>query len=298
MKLSLTGAGDAPGRRFLKSERFMIKDIIVNLTPGSEDDPAARYAMSVAEAFEAHITGVSFAYDPPWPPAITDLGGADILRSLLDKNREEARATAARFEAAAKRSQLSCQSHVPEASIPGATEAFANLARAYDLVVLKQSGSDDDISSQDMIEAALFNSGRPVLIVPYIQKTGFSIKRVVICWDGSRAAARAVGDALPLISKANNVQVLTVVTGKFDENDVKGADIAEHLARYKLRTELSRLPAPDIDVSSAILSHAADMNADLIVMGGYGHSRLRDFVLGGATRGLLQSMTVPTLMSH
>jgi nucleotide-binding universal stress UspA family protein len=282
----------------LKSERFMIKDIVVNLTPGTEDDPAGRYAISIAEAFDVHVTGVSFAYDPPWPPAITDLGGADILRSLLEKNRAEARAAAAQFEAAAKRSQISCQTLVPEASLPGATEAFANLARAYDLVVLKQSGSDDDVASQDMIEAALFNSGRPVLIVPYIQKAGFSVKRVLVCWDGSRAAARAVGDAIPLIAKANNVQVLTVVTGKFDENDVKGADIAEHLARYKLRTELTRLPAPDIDVPSAILSHAADMNADLIVMGGYGHSRLRDFVLGGATRGLLQSMTIPTLMSH
>jgi nucleotide-binding universal stress UspA family protein len=282
----------------LKSERLMIKDIVVNLTPGTEDDPACRYAISLAEAFDAHVTGVAFAYDPPWPPAITDLGGADILRSLLEKNRAEARSTVAQFEAAAKRSQLSCQALTPEASLAGATEAFANLARAYDLVVLKQSGSGDDVTSQDMIEAALFNSGRPVLVVPYIQKTGFSVKRVVICWDGSRAAARAVGDSLPLIAKANNVQVLTVVTGKFDENDVKGADIAEHLARYKLRTELSRLPAPDIDVTSAILSHAADMNADLIVMGGYGHSRLRDFVLGGATRGMLQSMTVPTLMSH
>jgi nucleotide-binding universal stress UspA family protein len=283
---------------FLKSERFMIKDIVVNLTPGTEDDPACRYALSLAEAFNAHVTGVAFAYDPPWPPAVTDLGGADILRSLLEKNRDAARAAVAQFEAAAQRSQISSQALVPEASLAGATEAFANLARAYDLVVLKQSGSEDDIASQDMIEAALFNSGRPVLIVPYIQKAGFSIKRVVVCWDGSRAAARAVGDALPLIAKANNVQVLTVVTGKFDENDVKGADIAEHLARYKLRTELTRLPAPDIDVASAILSHAADMNVDLIVMGGYGHSRLRDFVLGGATRGLLQSMTVPTLMSH
>jgi nucleotide-binding universal stress UspA family protein len=144
----------------------------------------------------------------------------------------------------------------------------------------------------------LFNSGRPVLIVPYIQKAGFSVKRVLICWDGSRASARAVADSLPLIARADNVQVLTVVTGKFDENDVAGADIAEHLARYKLRVELARLPAPDIDVPSAILSHAADVDADLIVMGAYGHSRLRDFVLGGATRGMLQSMTVPTLMSH
>lgn len=276
----------------------MIKDLVVNLTSGAENDPACRYAISLAEAFNAHVTGVAFAYDPPWPPAITDLGGAQILRSLLEKSRADARSTAAQFEAAAKRSQLSCQALTPEASPPGAAASLANLVRAYDLAVLKQSDGDDDVTSHDIIEAVLFNSGRPVLIVPYIQKAGFSVKRVVVCWDGSRAAARAVADSLPLIAKADNVQVLTVVTGKFDENDVAGADIAEHLARYKLRTELSRLPAPDIDVANAILSHAADVDADLIVMGAYGHSRLRDFVLGGATRGMLQSMTVPTLMSH
>lgn len=276
----------------------MIKDIVVNLTPGPGDDPACRYAISVAETFNAHLTGVAFAYDPPWPPAITDLGGAQILRSLLEKSRADAKSTAAQFEAAAKRSQLSVQALTPEATSSGAAEAIANLARTYDLAVLKQSSSRDDVTAQEIIEAVLFNSGRPVLIVPYIQKAGFSIKRVLICWDGSRASARAVADSLPLIARADNVQVLTVVTGKFDENDVAGADIAEHLARYKLRVELARLPAPDIDVPSAILSHAADVDADLIVMGAYGHSRLRDFVLGGATRGMLRSMTVPTLMSH
>lgn len=276
----------------------MIKDILVNLTSGAESDPAARYAISIAEAFDAHVTGVAFAYDPPWPPAITDLGGAEILRSLLQKSRDEAQAAATQFEAAAQRSQLSVQTMIPEISLPGAAETFGTLARPYDLVVVKQSGNDDDVTAQQMVEAALFNSGRPVLVVPYIQKDGFSVKRVVICWDGSRAAARAIGDSLPLISKADNVQVLTVITGKFDENDVTGADVAEHLARRNLRTELMRLPAPDIDVPNAILSHAADMNADLIVMGAFAHSRLRDFVLGGATRGILQSMTVPTLMSH
>jgi nucleotide-binding universal stress UspA family protein len=282
----------------LTSERFMIKDIVVNLTPGAKDDPAYHYALSLAEAFDAHLTGVSFAYDPPWPPAVADLGGAQILQSLLEKSRADARATAAQFEASAKRSQLSVQTLTPEASPPGAAEAIAILVRAYDLAVLKQASPENDATSQDIIEAVLFKSGRPVLIVPYIQKAGFSVKRVVICWDGSRAAARAVADSLPLIARANNVQVLTVVTGKFDENDVAGADIAEHLARYKLRTELSRLPAADIDVANAILSHAADVDADLIVMGAYGHSRLRDFVLGGATRGMLRTMTVPTLMSH
>ncbi len=276
----------------------MIKDIVVNLTPGTENDPARRYAISLAEAFDAHVTGVAFAYDPAWPPSITDMVGGDIVSSLIEETRAKARKVAESFEAAAAVSNLSVQTLTPEASLAGAAETFANLARSYDLAVLKQSESDEDVTSQTLIEAALFNSGRPVLIVPYIQKDGFSIKRVLVCWDGSRAAARAVADSLPLIARANNVQVLTVVTGKFEENDVSGADIAEHLARYKLRTELARLPAADIDVASAILSHAADVNADLIVMGGFAHSRLREFVLGGATRSILQSMTVPTLMSH
>lgn len=276
----------------------MIKDVIVNLTIGAGDDPASRYAISLAEAFDAHVAGVAFSYDPSWPPAVTDLGGAEILRSLIEKNRAQGRSAAAQFETAAKRSQLSMQTLVHEISSPEAGAAFAALARTFDLVVLKQPQPEDDIASREIIEAALFNSGRPVLIVPYIQKAGFSVNRVLVCWDGSRAAARAVADSLRLIGKANNVQVLTVSTGKFDEKDVSGADIAEHLARHKLRTDLARIPAADIDVASAILSHAADFNADLIVMGGYGHSRLRDFVLGGATRGMLQSMTVPTLMSH
>ena len=174
----------------------MIKDIIVNLTPGAESDPAGRYAISVAEAFDAHVTGVAFAYDPSWPPAVTDMGGAELLRSLLEKTRTNARTAAEQFQAAAKRSQLSVQTLHPETSLADATASFASLARGYDLVVVKQSQPDDDIVAKEMIQAALFNSGRPVLIVPYIQKSGFSIKRVLVCWDGSRSAARAVGDSL------------------------------------------------------------------------------------------------------
>ena len=107
-----------------------------------------------------------------------------------------------------------------------------------------------------------------------------------------------MGDALPILQKASSVKVLTISTGKFNERDVTGAELATHLSRHKLQVELARIPAADIDVASAILSHADDSGADLIVMGGYGHSRMRELALGGATRGMLQSMTVPTLMSH
>lgn len=276
----------------------MIKDIVVNLTPDAETDPACRYAISLAEAFNAHITGVAFAYDPPWPPSIMDVAGVDVYQTAKEQRQKQAKDAMARFEQAARRSQLSVETVFIEASLVGSTDAFANLARTYDLAVVKQADPDRSDFGQDIVETALFNAGRPTLVVPYIQKDGFSVDRVLCCWDGSRAAARAVGDSLPLLKKAKRVSVLTVTTGKFDEKDVAGADLATHLARHNINTELVRLPAADIDVANAILSHAADTDANMIVMGGFGHSRLRDFVLGGATRGLLESMTLPTLMSH
>jgi nucleotide-binding universal stress UspA family protein len=276
----------------------MIRDIIVNLTPAADFDPAGAYAISLAEAFNAHITGVAFAYDPPWPPSVLEAAVIDVYRTVKENYKNDAQKALSRFEDAARRSQLSAQGLLLEASLVGSTETFARLARTADIAVVRQPEPDRDDFAQDLLEAALFDSGRPTLIVPYIQREGFSAKRVLCCWDGSRAAARAMGDALPILQKASSVKVLTIATGKFNERDVTGAELATHLSRHKLQVELVRIPAADIDVASAILSHAADSGADLIVMGGYGHSRMRELALGGATRGMLQSMTVPTLMSH
>jgi nucleotide-binding universal stress UspA family protein len=149
-----------------------------------------------------------------------------------------------------------------------------------------------------LIEAALFESGRPMVVVPYIQKEGLKLDRVLVCWDGSRNATRAIADSLPFLKRGKSIEIVIVAStgGKADE--LPGVDLGEHLARHDLNVEVKRLVAPDIDVSNAVLSYAADCAADFIVMGGYGHSRLREFVLGGATRGILQSMTVPVLMAH
>ena len=120
----------------------------------------------------------------------------------------------------------------------------------------------------------------------------------MICWDGSRAAARAVADALPFLQKAKQVEVVIVSEKPAKTDEVPGADLGQHLARHGLTVDIKHITSPDIDVPSTILSHAADSDADMLVMGGYGHSRLREFILGGTTRGLLESMTVPVLMSH
>jgi nucleotide-binding universal stress UspA family protein len=148
-----------------------------------------------------------------------------------------------------------------------------------------------------VIEAALFDSGRPVLIVPYIQAEGLSLKHGLVCWDGSRNAARAIADAQPFLARAKAIEVVTVGTD-LKSTEVSGADIANHFAGHSLNVELKKIAITDVDVPNAILSRAADVSADLIVMGGYGHSRLREFFLGGATRGILAAMTVPTIMSH
>ena len=137
-----------------------------------------------------------------------------------------------------------------------------------------------------------------MLIVPYIQTAGLKLDRVFVCWDGSRSAARAVGDALPFLVQAKATKIVMVSGEPTKSDELPGADIAHHLARHGIKAEVERIASTDDDVAGTILSYAADASADLLVMGGYGHSRLREFILGGVTRGILTSMTIPTLMSH
>jgi nucleotide-binding universal stress UspA family protein len=176
---------------------------------------------------------------------------------------------------------------------------LATLARRFDLSVFMQS-EPNGVDNDDMIETSLFQSGRPLIVVPYIQKDGLKLDHVVCCWDGSRAAARAVNDALPLLVKATTADLLIVLNEKTNTapNVIRGAEMAKHLARHDVKVQIETIPAADIDVASAILSYVADNSATLIVMGGYGHTKLREMILGGVTREMLKSMTVPVFMSH
>jgi nucleotide-binding universal stress UspA family protein len=137
-----------------------------------------------------------------------------------------------------------------------------------------------------------------VIFVPYIQKEGLKLDRVMVCWDGSRAATRAIADSLPFLQKAKQVEIVMVANKAGKDDEIPGVDLGQHLARHGLKVDVKRITSPDIDIPSTILSYAADSSADMIVMGGYGHSRLREFILGGVTRGILETMTVPALMSH
>jgi nucleotide-binding universal stress UspA family protein len=276
----------------------MIKDIVVNLSIGEKPGPAGDYAISVAAAFDAHLAGIAFLYDPIVPISGAGYIPAEVIETQERDNEAATRAALERFNAASARAGVTAEPLTLSASFAGVGEQFGRIARRFDLSVVGQSEPETSAVEEIIAESALFESGRPVIIVPYIQKAPLKLDRVMLCWDGSRAAARAVGDAIPLLARAGRVEVVIVANERGKRDEIEGADIAAHLARHGLDVEVKRTALGDIDVADVILSHAADTGSDFIVMGGYGHSRLREFVLGGVTRSIFRSMTVPVLMSH
>jgi nucleotide-binding universal stress UspA family protein len=277
----------------------MIKDIVVNLGLGESGGPAADYAVSVASAFEAHLAGIAFVYDPIVPVSSMGYIPAEVIETQQADNEAAAKAAIDRFTAATGRAGVSAEPLTLSASFAGAGDQFGRIARRFDLAIVGQAEPEAGSAVQAMIaESTLFESGRPVIMVPYIQKAPLKLDRVMVCWDGSRPATRAIADAMPLLERAGQVEVAIVDNERGKQDEIEGADMAQHLARHGLKVDVKRIVRGNIDVADALLSHAADSGADFIVMGGYGHSRLREFVLGGVTRSILQSMTVPVLMSH
>jgi nucleotide-binding universal stress UspA family protein len=278
----------------------MIKDLVINLAgaAGSGFDAASRYGLSVAEAFRAHVFGIAFAYEPVVAPSV--MGGVppEIIEEQRSEGENAASALIAKFQESARLAGLSAESRMIPTSFAGAADLFGQIARRFDLSVVRQAEPDAVAPQGLIIEAALFQSGRPVLVVPYIHKERLALDRVLVCWDASRNAARAIADAMPFLQRSKSVDVVVVATERQKSDELPGADIALHLARHDLNVDLKRIVSDRTDVASTILSYAADAGADFIVMGGYGHSRFREFILGGATRGILSAMTVPTLISH
>jgi len=275
----------------------MLKDVVVNLSGAAPQDFAADYAVSAAKAFGAHITGVAFVYEPVIPDTV--MGGipTDLIEIQREENTKAAKAAVDRFEAAAKTAGVSAAARMLDASLAGAATTFGQIARRFDISVVGQASPERGAAEELMIEGALFESGRPLIVVPYIQKQGLRLDRVLLSWDGGRTAARAIADAMPLIARAKAVD-LVIVTERGKNEEITGATMSEHLARHGVAAEVKRIAKGEIAVQDALLDYVADSGADLIVMGGYGHSRLREFILGGVTRSILKSMTVPVLMSH
>jgi nucleotide-binding universal stress UspA family protein len=275
----------------------MLKDVVVNLSGRAPLDFAADYATSIAATFGAHVTGIAFLYEPVIPDGT--LGGVpvDLIELQREENSKIARDAISRFEAGVKKASVASETRQLDATFGGAATLFAQVARRFDISVVAQAQREQGATDELIIEGALFESGRPVIIVPYIQKSGLTLERVLACWDGGRTAARAIADAMPFLERAKAVD-LVIVAEERKNDEITGVRMSEHLTRHGVAVSVKRIAKGDLAVQDVILSYAADSGADFMVMGGYGHSRLREFILGGVTRGILNSMTVPVLMSH
>ncbi len=272
-----------------------LKDILVVIDEEPQRDVAGPYALSLAAMFDAHLTGMSVPLDP-----LRDAFAAGIPEAYVVEMKERADAATAtaaeRFRDTAHAAGVGTE-FVRLDQLSGLVRsAIGELGRHFDLAITAQPEDGGD-GREAVVDALLFGSGRPVLVVPYIHREPARLDTVVVAWDGSEVAARALSGSNALLRKARTVEVVTVGRGRRSDVDFPGFNIARHLARHGIAADLQHI-AGDLDPANALLSHAADSGADLIVMGGYGNMRLRDLIFGGTTRGIMESMTVPVLMAH
>jgi nucleotide-binding universal stress UspA family protein len=259
-------------------------------------------AADLARRHKAHLTGL-FVVDVT-PPILgaADAGSGAVLAELIERMRADAleagAAVEARFAEALRREGIAGEWRLAEGATP---ELVALHGRYADLVVVGQADPEgSESAAAAVVSAALFESGRPVLVVPYAGSFAAIGSRILVGWNAAREASRAVHDALPLLAQAVAVTIAAVNPriGLGGHGEEPGADIARHLARHGVRVEIEHSAAPEIGAGDILLNRAADLSADLLVVGGYGHSRLREMLLGGVTRTLLRQMTLPVLLSH
>jgi nucleotide-binding universal stress UspA family protein len=262
-----------------------IRDLLVHIDPTKSGQARMDYAFGLAEAHKAHVIGIG--YSP--------LG--------IDRLCEETRKALDDCASAGRRRGLSMETRLIECSIGDLSDEMVLHARHVDLALIGQPEEKNDMAGPQraLFEKLLFFSGRPVLIVPWAGKFDPKPKTVMVAWDASGTATRALADALPILRYAKKVIILVAIGGGQDSShgDEPGADIALHLARHDIKAEARLIPhGSDISVADLLLSQASDLGAEMMVMGGYHHSRVREFILGGVTRTIVETMTVPVLLSH
>lgn len=249
----------------------------------------------------AHVIGLYVIPGLPAYPGMTMGVMSDIMDNHQQQHIEHARKIQDVFERAMAAVSVASEWRVDESMVPSVAGPVIEHGRAADLIIIEQPDDRDlDFDRREFAGRMVMDAGRPLLIVPRERRFKSMGESVLLAWNGRREAARAVFDALPLLQKAKTISVVCVNPPQDQNQDASlaGTDIATTLARHGVQAETIRDVARGTSVGQELLTQGADIGCDLIVMGGYGHSRFREFVLGGATRHVLDHMTVPVLMSH
>ena len=277
------------------------KSILLHLDWTKASRARLEKAAALAEAQGAHLTGLCLTATASMPNFVAAGLPRDILQMQRRMALDHAESLRKDFNAALKGRPITSDARVVECLDTEVAVAISQHARYADLVVMGQvDPNDPPQGGTGLVEDVLMGCGRPVLMIPYIGAAQNLGRRVTLAWDAGREAARAASDAMPFLVRAEHVTVMAVNPhdGSADHGEVPGADIALFLARHGVKAEVHQTESPDISVGDELLSRIADDGSDLLVMGAYGHTRLRELVLGGVTRSILEQMTVPVLMSH
>jgi len=278
----------------------MLKTLLVHVPSERLIRPVVDGAVSLAAARGAHLDAVSIGYETTNVGLAFESGGAAVAAVFeIEQERaaERAQAALAVFETEARNAGITYNLQALTSVPFVAAESVSALARLHDLTIVLQPESGRETFDNTIPLEILFQSGGPVLFIPHTHKGSVEPKRIGIAWDGSRLAARAVRDAAPFLAPAQAITIISVNEEQAPAN-ASAIALAAHLERDGLAANIERASADHADIQPTILSIAADAGMDLIVMGAYGHSRLRERILGGVTRAMLESMTLPTLMSH
>lgn len=273
-----------------------IRDLIVYVTanPGAE----VGAAMDLAQSHDAHLSALHVV-DIPIPPIALEAG---VSGAYIEAERQGLLEAAAKAQAQVSSASQKAGKDVEWRLTEGETvHRIAFQARYADMVVMgAAAGVDEPPFKRDLCERTVLETGKPVVIIPQgYSGTGFG-RSVTVAWDGSREAARAVADAMPLLQKADRVSVIAVDPDREMGalGDLPGADICHHLARHGVNAEAQTTNSGSASIGETLLKWATGQDADLLVMGAYGHWRLRELVLGGVTRDVLRDPHIPIMMSH
>ena len=273
------------------------KTILVQIDPSKRCALRVDVAIRLAQQHDAHLVGLHVVapFEPPGY-VLAEMGPAIVEAQKRSSAAEIARGE---IEFTKQAEMAGIRNAECRAAIDDPVDAMTLHARYADLVVIGQTDATDGSNvAADFPERVVLAAGRPVLILPSVGKFPSIGARILVAWNASSEATRAVTDAIPLLQRAEKVHVMAVNPRRGEHGNVPGADIGLYLARHGVRVEVKTDHGAEIDVGNELLSRAADLDADLIVMGCYGHSRLKEWVLGGVTRTILGSMTAPVLMSH
>ena len=272
------------------------KDILVYLDDGKSNIERIKTAFTLAEVSNARLTGVTLSSLKPAHLKISD------KKVLAEMCKEEAEKRVAEFTALAKNNGIDVSTRIIHRGKAEAAARLAQVARNFDLVILRQANPENInyATVEEIAHQVILLSGRPVFFMPYIGAHRIPCQNVMIAWDGTPTATRAVHDALPILKSVKEVIILVVQEGKkkTEQGELLADDLAEHLQRHGVNARVKRISSGTFDVQTVILNQIAENDIDLLVMGGYGTPSLKQKVFGGVTTSLLSSMIIPVIMSH